>query len=171
MTDLSTIPQRDGLSVKRLRELVHYDPNAGTLTRIKATSNSHKVGDIAGWTTIAGYRRVNVGGHMYLAHRLAWLWMTGEWPSGVIDHINGIGTDNRWANLRDTTTQINGQNRLRARRNSRTGFLGVAQRGKRFIALIHAGPIHKYLGIFPTAELAHAAYVKAKRELHPGGTL
>jgi HNH endonuclease len=47
-----------------------------------------------------GYRVIEIDETEYFAHDLAWLWMTGEFPKGQIEHINGIKDDNRWCNLR-----------------------------------------------------------------------
>lgn len=47
----------------------------------------------------------------YLLHRLAYLYMTGNWPLGEIHHVNHNPSDNRWANLADVTPLEN--NRLR----------------------------------------------------------
>ncbi len=57
-------------------------------------------------------------------HRLAWLYMYGEWPVGDIDHINGIRDDNRLINLRSVSRQENLRNR-RTGRNNTSGVMGV----------------------------------------------
>jgi len=100
--------------------------------------------------------------------------MTGAWPQFEIDHKDTNRTNNRWGNLRDVPHAVNVQNRRKAQRNSRTGVLGVfSQTPGRFYSRIEADShrVRKYLGTFDSAEAAHAAYVAAKRELHPGGTL
>jgi hypothetical protein len=98
--------------------------------------------------------------------------MTGAWPLFEIDHRNGIGTDNRWKNLRDGTRSFNIQNQRRARSDNKTGFLGVHRSGKKerkgFVAKIQLDGKQRYLGVFSTAEAAHAAYLAAKRRIHPG---
>jgi len=103
---------------------------------------------------------------------MAWLYMTGSWPAAEIDHRNGNKSDNRWENLRDVQPVVNQQNKRRAQSNSKTGFLGVMVSGDgRFCARIRVNGRNKHLGSFRSPELAHAAYLMAKRELHEGGTL
>lgn len=154
------------LTAQRLRELVHYDPATGAMTR-------HSTGATLATKMPQGHLRGSVDGVEYLLHRLAWLYMTGEWPSGEIDHIDGDGSNNRWANLRDTTKRTNQQNRRRANKNSKSGLLGASWRKDRghWTARILVGKRYMYLGRFETAEEAHAAYVEAKRIHHAGCTL
>jgi hypothetical protein len=110
-------------------------------------------------------------GRSYRSHRLAWLYITGDWPRAV-DHINGNRCDNRWENLREVDNKTNTENARHARSSNRScGVLGVTKRGKRFIAQIKSDGVHRYLGSFHDAASAHLAYVAAKRELHEGCTL
>lgn len=159
------------ITQERLKELLHYDPETGVLTWTKATSNRIAVGDVAGNIGVPGYIDIRVDGVLYKAHRLAVLWMTGSFPEADTDHINGMRADNRWVNLRCVPRLINGQNHRKADVDSRTGVLGVTKSGNRFKAQIGACGKNYYLGCFGCPELAHAAYIKAKRDLHPGGTL
>jgi hypothetical protein len=155
-----------------IRAALDYNPLTGIFSwkarpRIKA-------GKIAGNVSSCGYLRIGIGGRpscIVQAHRLAWFWMTGEWPRGDIDHINGVRTDNRWANLRDVPRHINLQNQRRARCNSKAGLLGVAMCRDRFQAKIQIDGKRTYLGTFNTAIEAHQAYVAVKRRLHSGCTI
>jgi hypothetical protein len=70
-----------------------------------------------------GYRVVTVFGKRYLVHRLIWLYVYGDQPK-ILDHINGIKTDNRINNLREVTTQTNNMNRKIAKNNT-SGVVGV----------------------------------------------
>lgn len=87
------------LTHARLLELLHYDPDTGyftwTIDRRKI-----KAGSLAGRTHKAGYRVITVENVRQYAHRLAWLYMTGEWPTDQIDHKNTDKSDNHWSNLR-----------------------------------------------------------------------
>ena len=130
-----------------LRELFHYDPDTGVFTRLVRTSNNCKLGP-SGMLTKRGSVAVSVCGKKRAAHRLAWLYMTGEWPADEIDHIDG-----------------------RARRGNKSGFLGVSRHQGQWQARIHMGGKVKRLGLFKTPEEAHLAYVAAKRQLHPFGVL
>lgn len=128
-------------------------------------------GDVAGCRTSRGYSVLAVDGVLYRAHRLAWFYVTGAWPQGEVDHINGQRADNRFLNLRVVTGAINSQNRRRANGNSRTGLLGVYPHKTGFQARIMVSGSRRHLGTFQTAEAAHAAYLAAKRQVHPGNTL
>jgi hypothetical protein len=152
-------------------ELLHYNPDTGIFTRLKDSGSRGKAGKVSGTRCLNGYLRVGVGGEEYYAHRLAWLYMTGEWPMQQIDHIDGVRSNNRFSNLRCADPALNGQNQRRAQSDSLTGVLGVTKKRKRFRAQIAVGGVNRALGTFDTPELAHAAYIKAKRELHPGCTL
>src|SRR5690606_29052356 len=110
---------------KRLKELVSYDPKSGKffwLDRAReefSTSQAYGVfisqylGREAGGKQGGGYLRFSVDGKHYLAHRLAWLYVHGKWPSDQIDHINGDRSDNRIDNLRDVTHAENRRNTKR----------------------------------------------------------
>ena len=166
------------LTAERVRELLSYDPETGIFTRRVRTAQRHQVGDRADFLVTGGstpgYHRVSIDSERYQAHRVAWLYVHGEWPGKFIDHINGVRSDNRMANLREATAQLNQEN-LRAprRKNSASGLLGAQwdeQSGK-FRAAIVSSRKRIYLGGFDAPEDAHAAYVTAKRSLHGGCTI
>lgn len=159
------------LTQERLKELLHYDPESGIFTRLVRTSNRTQINEIAGSNNGNGYLRICVDGTKYYTHRLAWLYMTGEWPTDQGDHKNTIPSDNRWTNLRDATPAINSQNQRKAKSNSSTGFLGVFPCGKRFKTQVGLDERSQHVGVYDTPELAYEAYVDAKRKLHPGCTL
>ncbi|MDO9402073.1 MAG: HNH endonuclease signature motif containing protein [Polaromonas sp.] len=132
-------------------------------------------GKPAGKTDRQGYVRVMFNRRAHMAHRIVWMLVTKQKPSAVIDHINGVKSDNRIVNLREATTQVNNQNRRTPSRNNTTGFLGVSRATncthKPFVAQIKLDGKKRVLGYFATAEQAHFAYVAAKRELHSGNTI
>lgn len=166
-------PPNQELTQFRLRQLVHYDPETGVFKWRKATSNRVKAGGVAHSLCSNGYVRIGIDGRRYHAHRLAWLYVFGSWPAHQIDHLNGQRSDNRIANLRAVTRALNTQNQQRAHADSASGLLGVTydkSRGK-YQAKIYAEGRHRHLGRFATPEAAHAAYLKAKRTLHPGNTI
>lgn len=115
----------------------------------------------------------NVLGKLNKAHRVAWLYFYREWPAGDIDHIDGNKANNAIANLRVVSNRTNSENRYRANANNFAGLLGVRihRRTGRFEARIVVAGKLIYLGLHDTPAIAHAAYVKAKREYHQGGNL
>lgn len=70
------------------------------------------------------YIQIRLFTKLYLAHRLAWFYETGEWPEDLIDHLNGDGSDNSFINLREATKVINGRNCALSKNNS-SGINGV----------------------------------------------
>lgn len=144
------------LTLAQLRELLHYAPETGVFTWSKPRSGVRH-GAQAGMVD-RGYRFIRLLGRVYYAHRLAWLYVYGEWPRGQIDHIDGNPSDNRICNLRDATHSQNNMNK-RVKRDNQTGLKGVKKYRKRFQARINGD----YLGTFDTAEDAHAAYIAAAK--------
>lgn len=159
------------ITQEELKRLVSYDPDTGLFIRLQKTSRAMIVGVPFAGGKKEGRLRLAVLAKSYLAHRLAWFWMTGEWPADHIDHINGDATDNRWSNLRSVTHAENQQNKRRPSRDNRCGFLGVSMNRKKFSARICVNRTTHRLGNFETPEQAHAAYVEAKRKLHSMCTL
>lgn len=108
---------RRELTAERLRELLHYDPDTGAFTWLVSRGKA-KRGDVAGWPNGRGYLQVGIDGRAPSLHRPAFLWMTGAYPAGAVDHINGDGTDNRWANIRCVSASDNQRN-LRCHREGK----------------------------------------------------
>lgn len=161
------------MKASELRAMLFYEPSTGTFTWAKAVNRRVVVGSVAGSLRSTGQITIRLNSKAYLAHRLAWLYVHGTWPTNQIDHINGDPSDNRIANLRDVPQNINCQNRRRAKRNNSTGLLGVSKRAASglFTATIFVGGTTLFLGNFRTAEAAHAEYLSAKRQVHKGNTL
>lgn len=97
------------VSQERLKELLSYNPETGIFTRLSARSGQDK-GSVAGGLNDQGYVKISIDNKIYRAHRLAWLYMTGEWPEDQIDHINNIRSDNRFSNIRQATHSENNRN-------------------------------------------------------------
>lgn len=155
------------ITADQLKELLSYDRETGVF-RWKTQRKGIRVGDVAGNVNAKGYRRIMIGRRLYPAHQLAWLYVHGNWPASELDHINGSKDYNGIANLREVTSSENQQNIIVARANSKTGLRGVCPDRNRFRAGIRSKGEKLHLGVFDTAEEAHAAYVAAKRRLHPG---
>lgn len=152
------------IAQSRVKELFDYNPETGLFFRYKtATFLGNKPNGKD------GYCRINVDGRMYLAHRLAWLFVYGFNPSKGIDHINGSKSDNKISNLREASQTENLQNYWKAKKDNLLGVKGVGfhkQTGKyRARIMICSKEIH--LGLFETIEMASTAYFDAKRKYHP----
>lgn len=158
----------------RLLERVSYDPLTGIFTCRKTERGIRaKVGEPVGYCDGNGYCNLGIDRRTYLLHRLAWLYVHRQWPENHIDHIDRDPGNNRIANLREATNGENFQNIVTARKNSRHGFLGtyLHKPSGRWQALIYVNKKKHSLGYHDTPEDAHAAYVEAKRRLHPFGRL
>ena len=92
------------LTRDRLLTELHYDLDTGLFTRRVARCNRVKVGDVAGGVSSKGEVQIRVFGRLYMAHQLAWLYVTGVWPEHEIDHRNLDRTNNAWENLRAART-------------------------------------------------------------------
>jgi hypothetical protein len=145
------------------RQLLIYEPETGVFTW-RESRGRVAAGDVAGGLARNGYWEIYVGGRRYRAHRLAWLITHGEWPEPTVDHINGVKTDNRIANLRQATVTQNHANQS-LRRNSQSGIRGVhySARDGRWVAKITANGRTSFLGQFKTKDEAAAAYATASR--------
>lgn len=157
---------RDFISLERLRYLLHYNEETGEfIWRVTRNADARK-GDIAGTVNAKGYVMIGADGRLYQAHRLAWFYVTGEWPSDQIDHKNNLTADNSFENLRQASRTDNNRNR-RFKKN-KTGFKGVSLHGtsKKWTANIWKDGKQQYLGLFDTPEQAHKAYRAAAVEMH-----
>jgi hypothetical protein len=155
------------IALERLKTLLHYDETTGGFVWLVSPANNVPAGSVAGSIhRIQGYRVIRVDGKAERAHRLAWLYVTGENPPEQIDHINGVRSDNRFCNLRPATNGQNQQN-SKTQSNNRLRIKGVCRCKKtgRYKAQIGHNGENIFLGRFDTPELAHAAYVAAATKL------
>ena len=123
-----------------VKEFLNYNELTGVFTWLPrdrkyfASEHSFKVwntrfsGKTAGSICLdsSGYQFLNIGilGRLYKAHRLAWLYVTGDPAPKEIDHKNQNALDNSWGNLRDGTGK-NARNHSLQRSNT-SGFTGVS---------------------------------------------
>lgn len=151
-----------GITQERLHQLLHYDPLTGVfLWRVKP-ARPVTMGAVAGRTHKTGYRIIKIDARPYYAHRLAWLYMTGEWPSADIDHISGDKVDNRWANMRLATRSENAINRP-APTNNTSGIKGVYLTANgRWAAMIRVRGVLHHLGTYAAKEAAADARQRAE---------
>ncbi len=158
------IVPRPELTAECLRSVLDYEPETGIFTWKVRTSNSVKVGDVAGGPDGRGYLQISVQSRLYQAHRLAWLHVNGVWPKLNIDHINRNPSDNRLVNLRDVTQKQNLQNRSKPSNNT-SGYPGVVwhKRISKWQARIKHNYKHIHLGYFSILEEAIAARKAAEK--------
>lgn len=154
------------LTAEYVREILKYSPEDGTFFWIKTTRRGF-VGKKAGSLTALGYFTIKINNYFYFAHRLAWLYMTGAWPVKFIDHINGIRTDNRWANLREATALQNSAN-IGLLQKNKSGYKGVSwdKEAEKWAAQITFMGKHRRIGRYKTAEEAAKAYADEFEKLH-----
>jgi hypothetical protein len=154
------------IAVEHLHELLSYNAETGVF-RWRVDKWRAKKGSIAGVVKAGdGSHQIKIDQRGYLAHRLAWLYVHGYWPSNDIDHINGIRDDNRIANLREATRRENLQNTRRRRTNKwGKGVTHVSRQS--WQARIRVGSARLHLGPFDTPdEEAHRAYCEAAVAYH-----
>lgn len=161
------------LSHGRLLELVTYCQETGRFHWLKVRKGAPAGVECGTSKSSNGYARLGLDGRRYGAHRIAWFYVTGAWPKGDVDHIDGDRANNRFANLRAVDRSTNLENIRHARSDNRaTGLLGAYRhRSGRFTSRIRVRGQDHHLGMFDSAEEAHAAYIAAKRAMHAGNTL
>ena len=155
------------ISADRLRYLLSYDPDTGGFTWLRPTSFRVKTGQSAGVVDVStGYLRIRIDKRLFYGHRLAWLYMTGDWPPYEIDHRNRKKTDNSFKNLRLARHAENSRNVGKLRSNT-SGTTGVfwCKTHLRWVARIEMSGVVKCLGYFREREPAVAARFTAEREL------
>lgn len=169
------------LTAASLAQFFNYDPHTGIVTwkwrarshfpsdRVWTKFNSEFAGQPAG-SFHHGYLRVSLTTcgerRSIYVHRIAWGLMTGEWPAETVDHVDGDGVNNKWANLRAATAQQNLRN-TPVRSHSGSGVKGVQSlRGGRFVARITVNKRTIHLGTFSDVGSAQAAFAKKALELH-----
>jgi len=148
---------------------LRYEPETGLFFWLSARPRI-RVGNQAGYLKKdRGYTYIEFDGKSYAAHRLAWFYVTKEWPKNQIDHINGNRSDNRIENLREAT---NSQNRANSKSTNKNGLKGVKfipwikEGGRCWQSQITHNKKVLYLGCYHTKEEAHEVYLKKAKELH-----
>ena len=148
-----------------LLTLLCYDKHSGEFFW---SENQHRGvrGKKAGTLDKEGYVILSVKGKKYKAHRVAWFFVYGKFPDKEIDHIDGNKLNNAIKNLREATRSENQSNIYKPQSINKIGLRGVCKHRNKFMADIKVNGKKIYLGLFDTAELAHQAYLSAKKELH-----
>lgn len=165
-----------------VRELLQYDPETGVFTwrprderwfkkeMTWKTWNTRFAGTVAGniHTSKKGYSCINIRvlGKGCRAHRLAWIFMTGEEPPAEIDHLDGDATNNTWKNLRDGSRGVNRKNSAMTRRNS-SGINGVSwdKTNHKWLVQVGVSGRVRHVGRFASLDDAESAAREVRREL------
>jgi len=150
------------ITINRIKELLLYDHETG-IFRWKVMRGGSLPGSIAGSLTWNGYHHIMIDGKNYRAHRLAWLYIYGEWPTIDIDHVDGDRTNNKIENLR---LALRSQNNINSGppKNNTSGIRGVYWNKKagKFTASIGVNGKSIYLGLFSSIEEALDARISAE---------
>lgn len=124
-----------------VREFLHYDTETGVFTwrardrkwfKNEASFkkwNTRRAGQRAGSEVRNrfGYARrsIRIFQRHFYEHHLAWIYMEGLPLPRQIDHINRDACDNRWVNLRPSSSEENHKNKSMNSRNT-SGVNGVS---------------------------------------------
>lgn len=147
-----------------LKKILHYNPDTGIFTwKITKRHNQLRHGDVAGSLHKEGYRDILFNKKLHKAHRLAWLYMTGDWPKYEIDHINRIKDDNRWFNLREAPTRSKQCGNAEKHTNNKSGFKAVYwdKQRRKWRTAIGVNGKKIYLGHRDTPQEAYQLYCVA----------
>ena len=166
----------DPLTAEQLRASLDYIPSTGAFiwrrrivrSQYDKTWNTRYADTVAGTLTVPRcYVQILLFGRLYLAHRLAFLWMTGNWPVFEGDHEDNDPSNNRWSNLRDATSS-QGKMNTRIRSDNKSGYKGVwfEKRRSHWIAEIVVDGKKRQIGAYPTPEAAKLARDAAADLLH-----
>lgn len=161
------------IDINEIKQALQYNADTGKFIwkqKIRPRTTSKIIGKVAGSISIChGYIEIGFLGHNYLAHRLAWLYTHNTWPTCQIDHINGIRTDNRIANLRLANHSENKWNKGKDIDNT-SGYKGIYfdKRRNRWRARITRNKKDFLIGYFKTIEEAAAKYAEYVSNMKDG---
>ena len=143
-----------------------FEYSKGSLYRKIRTANCVYEGEKAGFTRKDGYRQIKVNQKPYLEHQIVFIMHHGYKPS-IIDHINGIKTDNRIENLRKASFDENAHNAKRKSTNT-SGVKNVSysKRHKSWMVRVQANKTRKLIGLFKDLELAELVAIEARNKYH-----
>lgn len=147
------------LTAEYVRDRLSYDPCTGQFIWLK-NYHTRLVGQVAGSIFASGYRYIRIADRAYRAHRLAWFYMHGVWPTEEVDHIDGNRDNNRFDNLRLTTRRQNSQNKAVHRAGQLYGA-SYYKPLKKWRAAIQINKQVRHIGYFDTELEAHEAYKNA----------
>jgi hypothetical protein len=152
------------LSQEYLKSILDYDLETGIFTWKVNKSQRTKIGDVAGWL-YNGYREIEINDKKYKSHRLAWLYVNGEMPKNLIDHIDGNRSNNKISNLREATYQENNEN-YKTPKTNKSGVKNVSwykNLGK-WVVSISIRKTKKTIGYFDDLEFAELVAIEARNK-------
>lgn len=155
------------LTQEKLKEKLKYSLTTGLFIWINGNGKSVKAGNVAGCFDQDGYIKIKINRTLYMAHRLAWLYVYGNFPSDQIDHINCFKSDNRISNLREATASQNHHN-LYKNKNNTSGYKNVCfiKGRKKWRAGCYLKGKFNLIGYFSSPELAYEKYVEFAKKHH-----
>lgn len=155
------------LTQARLKEVLHYDPSSGVFTWMMPKMLGKPVGNIFKKDDSPAYLRIKVDQKLYQAHRLVWLYVTGEFPNGPLDHKDGDGLNNRFGNLRECTTLKNSYN-AKLSKNNTSGYKNVfwVKAANKWRVIFRVNKKSKAFGSFDNIQDAAERAKQVRTELH-----
>jgi len=149
-----------------LKSLFSYDPSVGVFIR-KIDRGPFKAGITAGTKGNQGYIRIQIGKKIYGGHQLAWMYIHGEFPSKLVDHINSIRHDNRIENLRECSVSQNSTNKkLGANNTSGAKGVSIHKPTGRWQVNISVNKKQRNFGYFNDFELAELVAIEVRNKYH-----
>lgn len=159
-----TLTIHETLEQGYLQKILRYDKDTGIFYwKMPTKFHPRMIGEVAGCDS-TGYRLIRIDRKKYKAHRLAWLYVYGEWPDRSIDHIDGNPFNNRIDNLRLANVSENIANAKRIKGKDLPKGVRKVKTG--YQARIAAYGVKYSLGVFETPELASNAYYNKSVELY-----
>jgi hypothetical protein len=159
--------KQKNLTHEQLTTLLDYHAERGIFYWKVSRRGHARAGDRAG-RIVKGYRSIKINGIVYYEHRLAWFYVTKQWPVDQIDHEDLNKSNNRFSNLREASQSQNTFNRTRLRTRNKSGFKGVSwcRFEQKWRAVISAHGTYFALGYFNTPKEAYAAWCRSAQKLH-----
>lgn len=157
----------ENLDLGVLKTFLDYNPETGIFVWKVAKLGWRPAGSIAGTLAKSGYRYLTLNKVIYRAHRLAWFYFYGKWPSGFLDHKNRDRDDNRIENLREANQSQNVANG-RMRSTNKSGYRGVSwsKKSRKWVAMGWENRKQKSLGYYDDPKEAASAYQRHADQHH-----
>lgn len=147
-----------------LKSILDYNQNTGIFTWKVNKSKRSNIGNVAGWLD-GGYTKIEIDNKPYKAHRLAWLYVYGEMPKHLIDHINNDRSNNKISNLREATYQENNEN-YKTPKTNKSGVKNVSwyKQLNKWVVSISIKGVKKTIGYFDDLEFAELVAIEARNK-------